>query len=78
MALELQKITRLQWRRFLDTDFGKEGMLYMRERTPSCPAGDATNIIFAAGKVEGYKLALDRISDVISLEEKKNEKLDND
>lgn len=76
--VELQKITRLQWRRFLSTEFGTEGMLYMRERTPSCPAGDATNIIFAAGKVEGYKLALDRISDVISLEEKKNEKLDND
>jgi len=50
----------------------------MRERTPSCPAGDATNIIFAAGKVEGYKLALDRISEVISLEEKKNEKFDNE
>lgn len=76
--MELQKITRLNWRRFLDTEHGKEGMLYMRERTPSCPAGDATNIIFAAGKVEGYKLALDRISEVISLEEKKNEKFDNE
>lgn len=53
-------------------------MLYMRERTPSCPAGDATNIIFAAGKVEGYKMALDRISEVISLAEKKDEKFDNE
>ena len=68
----------MQWRQFLDTKYGAEGMLYMRERTPSCPAGDATNIIFAAGKVEGYKMALDRISEVISLAEKKDEKFDNE
>ena len=75
---ELKKITKLRFRQFLDTDAGKEGMMFLREHTPSINEGDATKIIFNAGRVEGYKNAIDMISEVISMEEPKVEKLDND
>lgn len=75
---ELRKITKLRFRQFLDTEAGKEGMLYLREQTPSIHAGDSTTIVFAAGITEGYKRAIDMISEVISLEEVKNEKIENE
>jgi len=53
-------------------------MMFLREHTPSINEGDATKIIFNAGRVEGYKNAIDMISEVISMEEPKVEKLDND
>lgn len=74
---ELRKITKLSWRKFLDTEYGREGMLYLRERIPSVQASDPTSIIFNAGRAEGYKVALDMISEVISLEEQKETNIEN-
>lgn len=71
--IELKKISSLKWRQFLATDAGMEGMLYMRERTPSVIGGDSTQIIFEAGKSEGYKFALDRISEVIAIDINKDQ-----
>lgn len=53
-------------------------MLFMREKVPSINKGDADGMIFDAGLVEGYKLAMDRISDVLSMEEVKDIKIENE
>jgi hypothetical protein len=52
-------------------------MLYLREMSPRVGGGDSTAIVFSSGKAEGYREALDRISDVISAEPIKQEDLDN-
>lgn len=74
---ELKKITKLSWRKFLFTDYGVEGMLYLRENIPSVQVGEANSMIFQAGKAEGYKQALDMISEVISLDEIKEQPAEN-
>lgn len=75
---ELKKITQLSWRKHLLSDAGVEGMLYLRERQPAINKGPADEMIFEAGKVEGYKEALDRISEIIAAEQKKEQSVDND
>lgn len=76
--LLLEKATQLAWRKFLATDAGTEGMLFLRERVPSIARGDANSVIFDAGRVEGYKMALDTISEVIAIQEKKEINVEND
>lgn len=77
MATELKKKTTLDWRRHLLTDSGQEGMLFLRERTPSIHKGPADEMIFEAGIVEGFKRAIDTISEVIAVETKKEIEIDN-
>jgi hypothetical protein len=74
---ELKRATQLAWRRHLLSPVGVEGMLYLREMSPRVGGGDSTAIVFSSGKAEGYREALDRISDVISAEPIKQEDLDN-
>lgn len=74
----LRKITRMSWRKFLSTEFGQEGMLYLRERIPNVSVSDANSMIFQAGKAEGYKEAINMISEVISIQEKPEESLENE
>lgn len=52
-------------------------MLFLRERIPSVTQADETAIIFNAGRAEGYKQAIDMLSEVISLEETKDNNLEN-
>jgi hypothetical protein len=75
---ELKKITQLSWRKFLSTEAGRDGLLYLREKAPSIHAGESHEIIFAAGKVEGYKDCVDTISEVIGAEQEKPLSTDND
>jgi hypothetical protein len=53
-------------------------MLVLRERTPSVHKGLADEMIYDAGKTEGYKLAIDTISDIIGLEQKRDTDASND
>jgi len=75
---ELKKQTQLDWRRHLLTPEGIEGMLFLREGMPSIHKGPADEMIFEAGIVEGYKKAIDRISEVIAVAPKKEVNLEND
>lgn len=70
MATELKKVTQLSWRRFLQTAEGIEGMLFLREQTPNIPKGQPHEVQYDAGKVEGFRFALDAIQDMIASQEK--------
>lgn len=74
---QIKKVTQLAWRKLLLSDAGIEGMLVLREQTPGVSIGDSHNIIFQAGKAEGYKLALETIQNLIAAEDTKPEDLEN-
>jgi hypothetical protein len=75
--IELKKQTQLDWRRHLMTESGIEGMLFLRERVPTIHKGLADEMIFEAGKAEGYKMALDTISEVIAVAQKREIDIEN-
>ncbi len=75
---ELKKKTQLEWRRHLLTNEGIEGMLFLRERCPTIHKGNADEMIFEAGMSEGYKMAVDMISEIIAVAAKREENLEND
>jgi hypothetical protein len=75
---ELKKQTQLEWRRHLLTPAGVEAMLFLRERAPSILKGPADEMIFDAGRAEGYKMAIDMISEVIAVAAKKEIDIEND
>ena len=74
---ELKKKTQLEWRRHLLTQEGVEGMLFLRERAPTIHKGGADEMIFEAGMSEGYKMAVDMISEIIAVAAKREENLEN-
>lgn len=74
---ELKKVTTMAWRKLLASEAGMEGMLYLREHIPSIHKGTADEMIFDAGRSEGYKQAIDVISEVIALVQQKEESADN-
>ena len=78
MAVEFSRIDKLSWRRFMLTDSGKNGMLFLRERTPSIGKGAEHEIVFDAGVAQGYKNCLDSISNLLAVEEQKEIKIEND
>lgn len=78
MATEITKSTQLAWRKFLQSEAGVEGMLFLREKTPSVSKGESHAIAFDAGRVDGYKLACDTISEIIAIRQQKEEVADND
>jgi hypothetical protein len=77
MAVELKKITQLAWRRHFLSAEGQEGMLFARERTPTIHKGLADEMIFEAGKVEGFKMALDILSEIVAAEPKRDQSPEN-
>lgn len=75
---EIKKVTVLAWRRFLLSEPGIEGQLVLREQCPPIPGnGDAHNIIFAAGRAEGWKLCIEAMHNIIAVEKVKTENLEN-
>jgi len=68
MATELTKPTQLSWRKFLLSEAGREGMLILREKAPSVHKSTADEMIFEAGRAQGYRDCLDQISEVIGIE----------
>ncbi len=75
--VELKRVTQLAWRRFLASDAGVEGMLYLREMSPTIQSDQPHQIIFGAGKVEQHRLTLDMIRDIVGKEQVKEENLEN-
>lgn len=67
----------MTWRKFLGSEAGTIGLLFLRENTPSIQQGDANSIVFNAGRYEGYKQAIDMLSEVVSIEEKPDQNLEN-
>jgi hypothetical protein len=76
-VVELTRADNIAWRRFLATQSGINGMLSLRERIPSVTKFDQSGIIFDAGRTQGYKEALDAISEVIGVVEEKQQELEN-
>lgn len=76
-STELRKATQLAWRKHLISEYGIEGLLVLREMTPTVGVGDSHNIIFQAGKVEGYRMAIDALQSIIASEEKKDNSIEN-
>ena len=71
MAVEIRKVTQLAWRRFLATEEGKEGSLWLHEHTPKIDGTGADTIIFSAGKAQGFADALSQITDLLGSPELK-------
>lgn len=59
------------------TEAGVKGMLWLRFRTPAVTKDTADNIIFAAGRSQGWKDCLDEISELLAEVEVKNQTLEN-
>lgn len=75
--IELKRSTNVAWRRFLATEAGIEGMLWLREKLPDVLKGSGESIIFDAGKTQGYKDCLDQIANVMGVVEAKIENYEN-
>lgn len=74
---ELNKTTQLAWRRFLASDAGIKGLLWLRESEPRIRKGDTSEMIHDGGVVSGYRLAIDALSDVVGREEEKPVDIEN-
>lgn len=77
MSTELKRVTNVSWRKFLATEPGMEGMLYLREKIPSIQRGTSDSIIFDAGRTQGFKDCLDTISELLGTVEVPNVDLEN-
>lgn len=77
MATELTKATSMAWRKFLGSEAGITGMLYLRERLPMIRAGESHAMIHDGGRVEGYRQALDMMTEIIAAEPKKQDQFEN-
>jgi hypothetical protein len=51
-------------------------MLYLRERAPRVHKGAEHEMVFDAGRIEGYTHAINAISEVIGVEDAKIENFD--
>lgn len=74
----IKKVTQLSWRRHLLSEAGIEGQLVLREGCPLIPGGgEAHNIIFAAGRAEGWRLCIEAMHNLIAVEKQVSESLEN-
>lgn len=78
MATEVTKVTQLGWRRFMLSEAGVVGMLYLREKVPSIGKGEPHAMHFDAGFNQGYIKCLDTISEMLAADKPKEQRLDND
>lgn len=78
MAFELRRATRQAWRKFLHSEPGVGGLLFLREQAPSVGGGgESHSIIFQAGKVEGYREAINKIYEISADEQESVTSIDN-
>jgi len=71
---ELNRAVQLKWRQHLASEAGLVGMLFLREHTPTVSKlsiggiqSQQHDIVFDAGRVEGYRQALDTIENMIAV-----------
>lgn len=67
----------MSWRKFLATDAGKTGLLFLREGYPSIQKGPEHEMVFDAGRNRGYSEALDKMMDLITIQQDKDLNLEN-
>lgn len=60
--MTVDKAIQLGWRKFLLTEQGSKGLLWLREQTPVVLKGDAHEMIFDSGRAQGYRDTLDKLS----------------
>ncbi len=75
---EIKKVSQLAWRRFLQSEAGVEGLLFLREKTPVIRKGLPHEIQFDAGRATGYAEAIETISEIIAAEPQKQVDASND
>lgn len=75
--MEITRVAQLAWRRFLSTEHGTAGLLHLREMTPTVQKGAEHEMVFDSGRVEGYRIALDRIYELVAAEQDKQDQLEN-
>lgn len=75
--VELRKVTQVKFRQFFSSEWGQEGLLHLREITPSVSKGSADEIIFDAGRSQGWKDCIDALTEILGTEVKKTEDLEN-
>jgi hypothetical protein len=75
--IELTKQDKIAWRRFIGSEPGMNGMLWLRENIPGIFTGPEHEIVFNAGRSEGFKAALDKISETLILREPEDQNADN-
>lgn len=75
--MELKKNNALAARRFFSSEAGQELVSVWREKSPSIPSGEPHAIVFAAGKVEGFKLSIDVLLEIIQPANKNEQELEN-
>ncbi len=76
--MPLERSTILAWRKLLASEEGLAGVLYLRESEPSIQKGPAESMIHDGGAIEGYKLCLERMKDLITLDTARDVKIEND
>jgi hypothetical protein len=59
--MELPKTTSIGWKKFADTEPGIRGLLWLNENQPVISKGPENEMLFDAGRVEGYRECLRRI-----------------
>lgn len=59
--IELRNVTRLKLKAFLDSEYGVEVLLFLRENEPKIKRGQEHEIVFDGGRVDGYVECVERL-----------------
>ncbi len=71
--LKLSKHTQLSWGKFLSTEAGKDGIAYLRERTPTIiKAPNPHEMVFDSGKAAGWTSCVEEFLKMIEKDFEKN------
>lgn len=76
--MELTKIIQISWGRFLQTDAGKDGLLFLHQQRPGISKGLPHEVQFDAGFTEGYRKCLENIVEMTHVETTSDRKEEND
>jgi hypothetical protein len=75
---ELEPATQVQWRRFLSSDAGIKGMLYLRQMTPGITKGAPHEMHHDGGVNQGYTRCLDKIEGIGNGKSTRDIKIENE
>lgn len=76
--MELRKITQLAWKKFLSSEEGKEGLLWLHQRIPTISKGPSDEVLFEAGRAQGRRDGLVDISEMLATPQNKEIDASND
>ena len=73
----ISKATQISWRRFLSSDAGMEGMMYLRDTAPTIQKGQPHEICFDAGVATGWGKVIDKIYESVANPPQPEQNLEN-